>query len=103
MAINIAEINHRLNAFSSEIDACFVHSEWDKMSEILSARQSFLEQVLHPVTDNEQKAVLTTLANTLLAEDSLSLSKIQAQQQKLLALHTLMDQGIRAVKAYSGK
>ncbi|WP_347988746.1 flagellar protein FliT [Methylomonas sp. AM2-LC] len=90
-----------MKEFSEQIAICLENSEWERLSEVLSARQTYLEKILEQAENEVDRESLRELVESVLEEDKISLSLIQAQQQKLIELHGLMDQGMRAIKAYS--
>jgi len=99
----IAEISRSLDDFSREIAACFENSEWDKLLAILTSRQSYFEQILaEPVVD-EYRLALRELLAAVLVQDAEALSKIQQQKSQLMELNGMVEQGMRAVKAYGGQ
>jgi hypothetical protein len=89
-----------MKEFSEKISDCLENSDWERLSEVLAARQTYLEKILTQTENEVDHESLRELVESVLEEDKISLSIIQAQQNKLIELHELMDQGMRAIKAY---
>jgi hypothetical protein len=89
-----------MKEFSEKISDCLENSDWERLSEVLAARQTYLERILTQTENEVDHESLRELVESVLEEDKISLSIIQAQQNKLIELHELMDQGMRAIKAY---
>lgn len=103
MDARIAEISQSLDDFSREIAACFENSEWDGLLVILTSRQSYFEQILAEPVANEHRLALRELFEAVLVQDAEALSKIQQQKSQLMELNGVVEQGMRALKAYGGQ
>ena len=100
---NLTSLEQSLQAYAAEISVCLENSEWDKLLTVLHSRQNFLRQILAREEDIAERESVCKLMLQVLAEDDGSLAKIEAHKNKLIELHALMDQGMRAIKAYRGK
>ena len=101
--VEIEEISKHISDFSSEIGSCFDNSDWDRLVAVLIARQTYFEQILVPPVGDDYRETLIKLVEDVLVQDADSLTKIQEHKKQILALHLLLENGQRAIKAYKGR
>ena len=105
VAETIEEISKRLADFSSEISDCLDNSEWEKLGKELEIRQQYFEKILvltEPVSE-EYRLALIQIVQQVLDQDAQSLSKIHDHQKQLIEHLNVLENGKRAIKAYSGR
>lgn len=95
-------INQQLDEFSNQITDAIARADWETLDQLLASRQSYLADMLAQPEAERYQDILHKRIVEILAEDHVALSTIQEQQQKLIELHLLTEQGIRAIKAYGG-
>lgn len=100
---SIEDISRQLNDFLSQIKVCFDDSDWEKLSDVLTARQIYLEHTLLTPVEDEWRKPLRVLLQGVLQQDKESLDRIQEQKNKLIELYALFEHGQQAVKAYTGR
>lgn len=98
---SIEDISRQLNGFLSQIKICFDDSDWEKLSEVLTARQLYLEHMLSTPVEDEFREPVRLLLQGVLQQDKECLEKILEQKNKLIELYALFEHGQQAVKAYS--
>ncbi len=96
----MSELLQELNAFSQKITQAIELSDWETLSEILTARQERLESLLAvPLSEEEQRTVQGVL-ESIQAMDGLFIHSVQSKKAELLKDFQHVTQGQKGVQAY---
>jgi len=99
----IEEISQCLAGFSTDIENCLDSSAWEKLTEVLASRQSYFEKILFAAEGELYIQALIPLVEKVLEQDSAAFGRIQDHKKKLIEQYALLENGRRAIKAYTGR
>jgi hypothetical protein len=97
----VAQHKTVLLSFFEKIESCIEQSDWDALSEVLTSRQVYLEQLFEALAPEKHRAELKQLAQTILDRDAIFIEKVQSKKNIGLQQQLLFERGRRAVEAYN--
>ncbi len=96
-----AQQTEAVATYAEKIDACITNAEWQTLNMVLASRQAYLTKLFSTPFPESFNLRLKQLAESVLQQDSIFKSKVEAQKHIVAQLQMQIEQGRRAIKAYS--
>lgn len=93
----------QLQCFTENIQDCMAKSDWERLADVLDARQIYLERIF-AVADSfpaQKKLLAKQLAQSILEQDADFISCIETQKKLSAAQQSALGLGRRAMQAYN--
>lgn len=92
-----------IEQFAGQIQACIVSADWDSLQQVLQQRQHYLETIFTDPRDLKSADLidLKSLAQAILAQDAEFQTQIEQQKSLAVLDQKRLDQGRKAIAAYS--
>ncbi|MEY4718972.1 MAG: hypothetical protein RL563_1590 [Pseudomonadota bacterium] len=97
----LAPHQQTMTAFSSDIEHCIGHADWEKLEQVLVNRQSFLETLAELPMPDACRNSLKRYLQDLLEQDARYVALIEAQKSSIAQQQASLEAGRRAVQAYT--
>ena len=91
-----------LQNFNACISDCLNNSQWDRLSEFLDARRSYMETLSTAAEtfSADDKLALKQILQTILDQDANAVAMIEAQKAQSADQQSTLGQGLKAIQFY---
>jgi hypothetical protein len=89
-----------IRSFTDKIETSLVNSDWDALKDILDSRFAFLQHLFSTSTPASYQQSLKRIAESILAEDAVFESRLEAEKHTIAQQHEAFERSRRALKAY---
>lgn len=90
-----------LDKYAEKIESCITNAEWQILAMVLASREAFISELFSIQHPARFRPELNRLAEFILLQDSLFKTKVETQKQIVAQLQAQIENGRRAMKAYS--
>lgn len=89
-----------LNAFSGQISSAIEKNDWVMLSEVLTRRQVYLEDLLSQDIPNDERQHVENVLKSVQAMDKIFIAEVQFKKSQLLKEFQLVARGQKFIRAY---
>lgn len=89
-----------LNAFSGQISSAIEKNDWVMLSEVLTRRQVYLENLLSQDIPDDERQHVENVLKSVQAMDKIFIAEVQFKKSQLLKEFQLVARGQKFIRAY---
>ncbi|MEN9757502.1 MAG: hypothetical protein RL755_1689 [Pseudomonadota bacterium] len=89
-----------LNAFSGQISSAIEKNDWVMLSEVLTRRQVYLEDLLSQDIPDDERQHVENVLKSVQAMDKIFIAEVQFKKSQLLKEFQLVARGQKFIRAY---
>ena len=89
-----------LNAFSGQISSAIEENDWVMLSEVLTRRQVYLENLLSQDIPDDERQHVENVLKSVQAMDKIFIAEVQFKKSQLLKEFQLVARGQKFIRAY---
>lgn len=89
-----------LNAFSGQISSAIEKNDWVMLSEVLTRRQVYLENLLSQDIPDDDRQHVENVLKSVQAMDKIFIAEVQFKKSQLLKEFQLVARGQKFIRAY---